>query len=1626
MRRNSSPALEVGDFLLLEVKNFASSVGMSTEDVVAAFKQMETQTEASVSRMGAALDSGLQKVSRFSTYVLGALGVNAGIAVKKFASFEKVIKQIQSISPDKFEDLSSNLEKIALKTGTSATELADGLYELIQASGDIEGKYKALEAANNLAMGGFTSTAQAVNILTTVLNAYGMEAEQLDHVSDVLLKTQEKGKTTVDKLSGTIGRLIPTAAQAGVNFEDLGTSIAVMTAKGVNTAETVTAINGLLVEFQRSSSKATKTLKELYGMNFSDAIKSGKNFIDILMDIKKYAEQTGATTNDIFSNVRASMAFNSLTGDYSQYINFDKAIKESQGATQKAVNIQMTSYERQMKLLAEKINSIWRQIGEQLAPQIQSFTKYLGKIDFSVIFNKDNIQTIISMGKAIATVAVAIKGLSILTGITKTVNSFTAALSSSGTNLTQLIRKMGNFSSLGASLFSGALIGGATAFLGLISTAIIKYAAFRKAVKQAKETMDDSIGSIEDKTAALEKQLEVLEKLQKQQATGGAVDSDMKAYLENNKELDKLMKQRAILESQLSQMNTWGAQGNSYDSTIEQLEKVNSEIQQIIDKKNKEITSSQNYLKIKVQLEGLEETKKNLENTKSMLNDGLYNTLAGDAQYAGEALGTLFNKMANGTATVDDMTLATTILENKINDLNQQEIEIKQKNPEALNSIQAQLDTLSNTQHVIDVVINATTKKLDYNEIIGNISDNINSAAIKSQFTAIKTMEASILSGNDKNAQIQAYEKYSKAISNMGAAYGTENKYVKELTASLTKYNKLLAENDTLTSKTENKGSTGKTELQAAMESYDKFIKTQPNIWDAMGVSDSERLTQELTKVQNLMEIAYRNGNKTLGDSFQKQYKTIQSKLSNLNFDNVIESLKDKFELLPDIGEILGLDDKQKLEREISEYESLLQNMLENIQANKKLGIDTTTQENQYKTELSNLKQKKEELKAAEELATAKEKEKDAVKDIISTMSDFGSNMKQLGEDLSSEFLETIGQISSSISTVMQGIQQSQSSGGISSIGNMFSSIGSIFKGGGLFSGLGSIASGFSSLAGIGTAVSGVVGMVNSAVKSLSGKEKRKKLEAESEANRQAFDEARAAITQYTEAIKDNMSSIKSFNTSILSAAATAPTVDKIKGLSATFDTYIDAMMKADKDFGQVTVLSKQEKKYRSWFKSKSVDVYQTDTLKTSDILQAMGIYGQQLSLMDESQFRDFAEKLKTFGIGNLRDALGGNYVDSTLEEWKEGIFEYIEQLDRLRVAQSNLMRNSTLSDFSGMQYQSYSDLKDQYEEMYESMGLNAAAYQDEIEEMARANQVLVSSMQDVRNSFVETLSTTGTAKFSGSMSSYFTDILENVSKVIYDTAYSEIDSYFTNQFEEISNKLVNMKESGVLDFSGFWDDFNFNKILEADRIQTDYDKVINDLRSQLENRGFSQSLIDSILPTTELSERIDSLKTMLNSAMSSAIDNSSFKSFTESLGGSIYDSVKESLIEAFTDSQVYKQYIDKFFNTADIEAQLNKVGSAEEGFNVIQNYLNNLDKQLQANGLARSDSLLSTEDTSNNLGNGYYTDSSSGMTIQITQYFSGVYGETAMYDIAKQGATDAINAWKDSASTIGTIGSVS
>lgn len=89
-----------------------------------------------------------------------------------------------------------------------------------------------------------------------------MSADEVTKVSDLLIQTQNLGKTTVGQLSSSMGKVIPTAKANNVAIDQLCAGYSILTAKGIATAESTTYMNSMLNELGKGGTTADKVLRE--------------------------------------------------------------------------------------------------------------------------------------------------------------------------------------------------------------------------------------------------------------------------------------------------------------------------------------------------------------------------------------------------------------------------------------------------------------------------------------------------------------------------------------------------------------------------------------------------------------------------------------------------------------------------------------------------------------------------------------------------------------------------------------------------------------------------------------------------------------------------------------------------------------------------------------------------------------------------------------------------------------------------------------------------------------------------------------------------------------------------------------------------------------------------------------------------------------------------------------------------------------------------------------------------------------------------------------------------------------------------------------------------------------------
>ena len=294
-------------------------------------------------------------ISDFAKSAGSQLAGIAKSAVSIGSAFETSLAKVTTIADTSklsTQQLSDQITAMSSKMGVAASDIAEATYQAISAGQDTSNAVAFAGRASKLAAAGFTSSSSAVDILTTALNAYGMSADQATHVSDVLLTTQNLGKTSVDELSASMGKVIPLAAAYGVSVENLSSGLAVMTANGIATAEATTYTKSMLNELGDSGSTVGKILQKQTGKSFAQLNAEGKSLGDVLQILYNSVGGNSTAFAGLWSSVEAGTGALSLaSGGADKFNSVLAQMQDSAGATEAAYETMTDTFQHKVESL---------------------------------------------------------------------------------------------------------------------------------------------------------------------------------------------------------------------------------------------------------------------------------------------------------------------------------------------------------------------------------------------------------------------------------------------------------------------------------------------------------------------------------------------------------------------------------------------------------------------------------------------------------------------------------------------------------------------------------------------------------------------------------------------------------------------------------------------------------------------------------------------------------------------------------------------------------------------------------------------------------------------------------------------------------------------------------------------------------------------------------------------------------------------------------------------------------------------------------------------------------------------------------------------------------------------------
>lgn len=463
---------------------------------------------------------------------LAAAGITA--AVKEIAealldcskaaeTFETSIAKVATIadtSSISLEEIQAKIITLSSETGKSASAIAEATYSAISAGVDTASAVEFVEKATRLAAGGFTEAETAVDVLTTALNAYDLSVEETERVSDILITTQNLGKTTVDALAQSVGKVIPLAAAYGVEMDNLGAAYAVLTANGVATAEAGTYLKAMLNELGDSGSTVAGVLKEQTGKSFADLMAGGASLGDVLAILGDSVGGNATAFNELWSSTEAGVGALSIFNKGAE--NFNSVLGEMQnsaGATSAAYGTMADTTEFAEQRMNTALENLKITIGTQLNPALEKlYNTGASAFEWASDFVEENPWIVSAISALVIGIGTLAAGVTVATAATAAFNAVLAANP------------------------VGLVVAGVVAATAALAAFCLSIGAADEDTRAFTESLEETKTAYEELSASMEEE---------QAATAATADS-LKSLLEVE---EKSAAQKAAISEMVAQLN---------------------------------------------------------------------------------------------------------------------------------------------------------------------------------------------------------------------------------------------------------------------------------------------------------------------------------------------------------------------------------------------------------------------------------------------------------------------------------------------------------------------------------------------------------------------------------------------------------------------------------------------------------------------------------------------------------------------------------------------------------------------------------------------------------------------------------------------------------------------------------------------------------------------------------------------------------------------------------------------------------------------------------------------------------------------------------------------------------------
>lgn len=284
-------------------------------------------------------------------------------AVDAITGFETAMSNINTLLGDnknQFETLKNGVKEFARTSVKPVSELTEALYDVVSAGIDADDQLNVLRQSEKLAVAGLGSVKEATDLVTSSVNAFGVEAER---AAQVAFGAVAAGKTTVSELSQGFGLVAGTAKEAGVSFEELFAITATGTTTGQKASQVWTQQRAILTNLTKPTREMSDLYEKLNVQSGKELIASSGGLYNALEKLSEASEGNSETFAKALGSAEGLALANQLLGSSSKKLG--KILNDLNSDT----DVLSQAYEKQTKT----VSALWQNIVNNLEVAMLDF-----------------------------------------------------------------------------------------------------------------------------------------------------------------------------------------------------------------------------------------------------------------------------------------------------------------------------------------------------------------------------------------------------------------------------------------------------------------------------------------------------------------------------------------------------------------------------------------------------------------------------------------------------------------------------------------------------------------------------------------------------------------------------------------------------------------------------------------------------------------------------------------------------------------------------------------------------------------------------------------------------------------------------------------------------------------------------------------------------------------------------------------------------------------------------------------------------------------------------------------------------------------------------------------------------